>query len=182
MLLIAMAVATRQKTIPELCTELGFSPAWLRKFVHYLGLKWIGQRGKRVYFDSSQVEFFHKIVCLRRLGFDLEDIKWLYDTEREIVMLVEHRFPVTKSVGLSAVRSQPIYLTSCLPSQSVTSLGVVYDGKRFDSDKEGAKLFKKLQHDHGELMKYVSLKFDYNYATLTDERKRVQEVTRFYTK
>ncbi len=161
-------------TLPELCAELGLSPAWVRKVLFYLGLKgWGGgQRGKRSSFDVFEFEFLRKLASLRRLGFGLEEIKRLYDKEMEIWKFVHRNLsgdeppkeeePSHKS-GFGTI---PVYLIQNVISGS---LGIDYSGTKFKQNKTIAEELKKLMEEYKVLIKDISIKADHNYEILKRE-------------
>ncbi|MEI8175275.1 MAG: hypothetical protein WCG78_00200 [Candidatus Omnitrophota bacterium] len=72
-------------SLTKLSAELDVSPAWIKKIEKYIGLDWgSGRRGRKSFYSPYQVYFFRKILVLKALGFNLQEIKTLYDKEVEI--------------------------------------------------------------------------------------------------
>lgn len=77
-------------SLTEIASTLRLSLAWVKKLEKYLGLKWgSGVKGKKSYYTEAHRAFFQRISALRTLGYDLEGIKEIYDSERKIIKASE---------------------------------------------------------------------------------------------
>ena len=117
-------------SLTELATKLDVSPAWIKKIEEYLGLKWgSGERGRRSCYDSYQTAFFVRVLMLRNLGFNLPEIRLLYDKETEIQQFINKHFGPEK--GKSSVGHITIYLTG-----KVGEFSIQYDYAKYSAYKK----------------------------------------------
>ena len=72
----------------ETAVELKVSPSWLNKIQNKTGIGGkTGVRGNRTSISDDDIEIFRNVKLLRDLDFEIEEIKKIYELEKEMISL-----------------------------------------------------------------------------------------------
>ena len=76
-------------TLSELALKIGVSPSWINKVQNRTGIvRKTGTSGKRAYFTEKDATVFKNVDLLRKLGFDLKEIKEIYEFEKNLIRAI----------------------------------------------------------------------------------------------
>ena len=124
------------RTLSDLESELKASQAWFLKTEKYYGFHWAsGTPGLKSAYTLERCEFFRRNLFLRSYDFTLEEIKALYNVEKQIEEYVDKYYPEDDDVATEDIK---VYLN-------------IFNGEkiRYNTSKYNPDLKKRLKEAVG---------------------------------
>jgi DNA-binding transcriptional MerR regulator len=154
-------------TLSELALKIGVSPSWINKVQNRTGIGGkTGTSGKRVYFTEQDLFIFKNVDLLRRLGFDLKEIKEIYESEKKLIGVIHGTADLESSKDANMFIIHPGAFAVC--GSVATPDNIDEDAYKkcsreiFKISKEVAKRADRLGLDFQELKEKLSMNIKMN--------------------